>query len=335
MKMHRGQRKTGSTPSLFITVAKRDRYPVGNRGNSKKKWEKRRWAVTLFRLLSLMLPAFTSAQAEPTEVRRLVLGYSATSFYDVDVKDATAAMTVWSREIGRENGTKVESIIFKEPKALLAHYQAGGIDFAVMRTEEYLRAVKTADFTTAVTVVYGGKKTQRLLLIVHAESPFQSIKDLRNKTLALYKGDTLGPLYLSNLLMKEKLPEIPKNFSLVSEKGMAPQTVLSVFFRQSDACVINERTFDMAAELNPQLKRKLRIIGISPEFVLGLGVIRNDLAEDQREDLKKVLLTLGDTPRGKQIIAVFKSDRFVLIQPADLDSVRKLLQENDQGKTRQ
>ena len=289
----------------------------------------------LFGLLVFGLQTVSSGLAGQVEHgKKIVLAYSSNSFYDVDVKDATAAMTVWSKEIGRGHGTTVESIIFDDPTALLARFQAGKVDFAVLRSEDYLRIVKTPDFTAAVTVVYGGKKTQRVFLIVPAESPYQGLKDLRNKSLAIFKGDTLGPLYLSNLLMKEKFPEIPKYFSTVAEKGTVSQTLLSVFFGQSDACVINERTYETAAELNPQIKRKLRIINISPEFVLGLGVIRNDLDADLREKFKQTLLSLGDTPRGKQIIALFKCDGFVPIRPADLESVQKLIQENDQGKTR-
>ena len=272
------------------------------------------------------------AEAGPQD--RFVLAYSARMFYDVDQKDATAALTVYSKEIAKEHGAQVESFFYKNPEGLADALLAGKVDLAVFMSDDYARLSKKLDFDLAMTVVRGGKKTERFLILVKSDSPYHNLQDLRNRNLSLAKGDSLGLLYLDVLLLKHKLPAAAKYFSLLNETARPSQAILAVFFGQSDLCVVNEISYDLVSELNPQVKARLRSVGASPEYVLGVGIFRKNMPAEQRKILENALLNIGDSPRGKQVLTLFKTERFAPIQPGELESVRQLIRENDALRVR-
>jgi ABC-type phosphate/phosphonate transport system substrate-binding protein len=280
-------------------------------------------------MLANLLAAYPAGSADHGPEPLFVLAYSMTMFYEVEQKDATAALAVWSKEIGREKGYSVESSFYENSAKLAEDLTTGKVDFAVFRADEYARLNRKLDFDLGMTVVKGGKKTQRFFVFVRSESPYQGIKDMRNKTLSLAKGDTMGSLYLDNLLLKQKLPEKEKYFSMVHERAKASQALLAVYFGQSDLCVINEKSYEILSELNPQVRQKLRVIGMSPDLVLGVGIFRNDLRPEDKKVLQTVILTIGDTPRGRQVLTLFRTERFELIEPSDLATVRTLIAENN------
>jgi phosphonate transport system substrate-binding protein len=265
---------------------------------------------------------------------RFVLAYSARMFYDVDQKDATAALTVYSKEIAKEHGAQVESIFYKDPEGLADAFLAGKVDLAVFMSDDYARLSHKLDFDMAMSIVRGGKKTERFFILVKSDSPYHNLQDLRNQSLSRAKGDGLGLLYLDGLLLKQKLPEAAKYFSVVNETVKPSQALLAVFFGQSDVCIVNERSYDLMSELNPQVKVRLRSIGVSPEYVLGVGIFRKDMPAEKRKILENALLNIGDSPRGKQVLTLFKTERFAPILPGELESVRQLIRENDAMKVR-
>ena len=205
---------------------------------------------------------------------------------------------------------------------------------AVFMSDDYARLSKKLDFDLAMTVVRGGKKTERFLILVKSDSPYHNLQDLRNRNLSLAKGDSLGLLYLDVLLLKHKLPAAAKYFSLLNETARPSQAILAVFFGQSDLCVVNEISYDLVSELNPQVKARLRSVGASPEYVLGVGIFRKNMPAEQRKILENALLNIGDSPRGKQVLTLFKTERFAPIQPGELESVRQLIRENDALRVR-
>jgi ABC-type phosphate/phosphonate transport system substrate-binding protein len=282
-------------------------------------------------LVGLLIAHPTMAAGDGPE-RRFVMGYSVDAFYDVDQKDATAALAVWSKEIGKQQGYTVDSGFYGSSAKLAEDLASGKVDFAVFRADDYTRLHRKVDFDLGMTVVKDGKKTQKIIILVRVDSLYNTLKDLRNKTLVVAKGDTVGPLYLDNLLLQQRLPESTKYFSTIQERVKASQAVLALFFGQSDACLINEGSFAMMAELNPQVKEKLRIMHASPEFLVGLGIFRKDMFQEDRATLRKTLATLGDSARGKQVLMLFKADRFDAVEPRELESVRRLIAENDKFK---
>lgn len=289
------------------------------------------WFCLMLLNLIIAVPGL-GAEAGPQEP--YVMAYSVKMFYDVDLKDATAAMMFYSKEIAKEHGSQVEPFFYNDPEELADMVLAGKVDLAVFMSDDYARLSKKPDFDLAMTIVRRGKKTERFFILVKSASPYHNLQDLRNRKLSRAKEDSLGLLYLDTLLLKQKLPEATKFFSLINETTKPSQAILSVFFGQSDICVVNERSYDLVSEMNPQVKVRLKLIGVSPEYVLGVGIFGKNMPAERRKILENALLNIGDSPRGQQVLTLFKTERFAPIQSGELESVERLIGEWKKRKTR-
>jgi hypothetical protein len=76
-----------------------------------------------------------------------------------------------------------------------------------------------------------------------------------------------------------------------------------------------------AKEMNPQLG-KLRVLARSRPMVE--SIIATPVESlPYRNDVIEAMLSLHQSPRGRQLLTVFKTDRLVRLQPGDLDAARE------------
>jgi ABC-type phosphate/phosphonate transport system substrate-binding protein len=104
--------------------------------------------------------------------------------------------------------------------------------------------------------------------------------------------------------------------------GKSQGCVLAVFFGTVDACVVDEVNLDLAKEMNPQLAQLKVLVRSRPiiESIVATPIEPHPYLKEWKE----AMLSGHQDPRGRQILMVFKTDRVVPIQPADLDSAREL-----------
>lgn len=291
-------------------------------------------AVKLFVLLVLFFVwvAPMPVQAQEGRQKQLRVAYSDKTLLDVDVKDATAAMRTYLAELGRSVGLHAESHIYGSLDDLIKDVKTGKIDMFAVRTLDYLRSATQLRGLPAITNVRNNKSTVRYLVLVPSSAPVSKLADLRRKRMSLVRGDDVGPLFLNLQLIKAGCPEMKDFFSSIEEKPKPSQLILSVFFGQSDACLVEDTAFRTVAELNPQVGTKLKVIAESPDYMTSLSFFRPGLAEDMRKLVLDTASRLGDNPRGKQILMLFKCDSLATPKESDMDSLRAMIAEYERLK---
>ena len=256
------------------------------------------------------------------------IGYSLKTLYDVDVTDAKAALEVWCKEIGEKDGFDVTSHFYEEVNLLINDMKSGKIDCGIFNAVDYLKVRERIDFDRAFTRIRDRGKTEKYLLLVHEDSPYQDIIDLKGKKLSLMRWDEIGELFLNTLLLDERQQTIFQFFSSIDQRDKPSQVLLSVFFKQSDACIVTDLSLKMMTELNPQVGKKLRILKASPGMVMGFGFFRKNYAKEYKERIIDSILNLNESVRGKQVLLLFKSERFKEINESDMDTMKQLLLRN-------
>jgi len=239
------------------------------------------------------------------------IGASATLLgSDVNSNDARAAIKVWCDSFAHETGLRIIYPLdgFSPPELLYQKIRDGQVDAFSFPLPEYLQIAGYTDSTLLVEESYvtGGEE---YLIVVHAESGLQRISDLRGRNLVQFTGNVmcLASDWLSVLLDAGGLGPPDLYFSQITRSPKASRTVLPVFFRQSDACLVTRRVFDTMAEMNPQLAVKLRVIATSPKLVPVVIAFHKNCSLDQKERFRAALGSLGNTPSGRQILALFSS----------------------------
>jgi ABC-type phosphate/phosphonate transport system substrate-binding protein len=261
-------------------------------------------------------------QAEQGDKLRFRIGYASNSLPEIDIKDANAALEIWVKEIAKDVGASAESRIYTDVISLFKDFQNGKLDMGVTLTSDYLKAERELNAELAFSKVRGGKKTMKHLLLVHSDSDYHEIRDLKNKKIAILRKDESSEIFLNSVLLRKKLPVAKKFFMGIEEKNKPSNAILSVFFKQADACITSDTSLNTMIALNPQIGEKLRVIASSPELIETVSFFRRGFEEKYKQIVMNLSQKLQDHPRGQQILLLFQVDRLVKTKESDLDITR-------------
>lgn len=281
--------------------------------------------------LILMLLAVTPAYAQNSQ-RESELRFGLTSSLiesDVNVDDALAATRVWAATMGKGIGlwTKSDAVIYDGPASLQEAVNNGETDIVALGTHEYLEIQDSLKAIPTLAYVTAGQVENQYLILVHRESPFKSIADLRNQRIAWTKAgrSTMVPLWLEVLLYENGIRENIKFFRETKEVQKPSQVILPIFFKQFESGIVLKSSYETAVALNPQVGRQTRVLATSPKLVMLLVCMRATLSPEKRDQYIRQALRLHETPSGLQSFSLFKIDRLVPWNPSYLDNVRELL----------
>jgi ABC-type phosphate/phosphonate transport system substrate-binding protein len=282
-----------------------------------------------FVIAAVIIASPFSAHAEGKYKGRFILGYAMKTLYDVDMKDAQAAFNLWGKELGDQSKVQVDIRMYDTTEDLMKDFRQKIIDFAMVKTIDYFNIQNKDNIDTehVLTNVRNGEKGHKYLMLVRSDTPFSHIKDLRQKKISVVKWDEIGMLYLDVFLMKNKFPGTNSFFASVEDKYKVSQVALSVFFGQADACLIPDVNYKTITELNPQIKLQMRALTSSENMLAGVGFFRQDYDDVLKKIVLNAILNMGNTARGKQILLLFKSEKFTIVEAKDIEPVGNLLKD--------
>jgi phosphonate transport system substrate-binding protein len=260
------------------------------------------------------------------------IAFSAGLFADVNMTDALAATKVWTTAIVRKKGfdSPAEPTIFNDTAWITDALKNQRVDIAVLLSREYLEIREKVPLTPHFVPRRRGRIEEECLLLVHRLSGINSAEDLSGKDILLLlsaKGG-MGRTWLENSLIEKGFPSMEKFFGKVTGMQKASRTVLPVYFRQVDACLVTRDGFETMAELNPQLKNDLKIIATSPAFLPAILCTRANYESPYKNPALEALRDLHTEPGGQQLLIMFKIDDLVPFESRYLDSARQLIAQN-------
>jgi phosphonate transport system substrate-binding protein len=278
-------------------------------------------------LVVLLLNCSLAVASDDSPLFRI--GFSHTLFTDVNENDAKAALKVWSQVIARERGftSDPETRIFPDTAELLRTLQTKRVDAVGITTLEYAAVIREVQFAPIFICCTGGKNREQYLVLVHRDSNLHQLSDLHGRSLTFHQNARacLAQPWLDTLMIEETGKTIADWVGKVTQAPKLSQTVLPVFFRQNDACVVTLGEFETMCELNPQIGQRLKILARSPEVVTTVFCFRADYDPVFKEQIMASLRDLHNTPAGQQVLTIFQSERIEDQPVSCLDSTLALL----------
>jgi len=259
---------------------------------------------------------------------RLYEVVSSKVLHNVNRTDAQAALTVWAELMGKQKGflldTKVD--IVDTVGELIARLNSRSVDVLAVCVTEFLELESLHLVIPVFTSGRGarGESHFSYVVVVKSSSTATGIAGLRGKNVLVFSRtlENAGIAWLDVLLGKERLGRTSSFFASMKVTDKSQGCILPVFFGTVDACVVDEVNLDLAKELNPQLGQLKVLVRSRPiiETVIATPV----WSLPYENEWKESMLSAQQSPQGRQIMMVFKADRAVPIQPADLDAAREL-----------
>jgi len=281
----------------------------------------------------LFTAALVAAQDEGTRHHpapfRIAL--SSGTFVEVNHNDAQAAVMAWAKTILNQRGivTQVETRIFKKIEELAEALKNRQADAAAMLAEEFMRMAAKPDAVFLST--RNNSFTERYVLLVHRSGGIDAVDQLLGRKLLLHNNPkmSLAAAWLDTLLASHSLGFPEEVFGSMTQIENASKAVLRVFFRQADACVVTANVFDIVSELNPQVRKELRVIAISPDVIPTLFFFRPGYTAEVKDRLEDALVALHESPAGQQVLMIFQGDRMEKHPISCLESSQQLVEKAD------
>ncbi|MGC8908370.1 MAG: phosphate/phosphite/phosphonate ABC transporter substrate-binding protein [Desulfomonilaceae bacterium] len=221
-----------------------------------------------------------------------------------------------------ERATLVQRKTYAEVNQGLA---SGVIDVAFICTGPYVVARKTDEVRLLAVPQVRGKTTYQAHLIVNANSSFRNLQDLRGKTFAFTDPDS-NTGRLVPVAWLSQMGEKPETFfeKTVYTYGH-DNSILAVSRNLVDGAAVDGLVWEYLREKSPEAVDKTRVIKKSEPYGIPPVVCSRHLDSQKQERIQKMLLTMHDDHRGREILRQLMIDRFVIPEKGLYDSAATLL----------
>jgi hypothetical protein len=269
----------------------------------------------LLMLFLVCLQASASPAAPPQEP--LKLGFYLPSIRDVNQADLKISLGVWVTEIGKPLGLTVTTTTYADIAAMrqaldraeMNFFSGPGMELAeVFAPEEirsgYARRNKGVD--------------EGIALLVSKDAGIKRFADLRNKRLSRLSNDRLSDIFLEVQCIKAAGMAC-RDFLQMKEEKRDIQSVYNVFFGRADAALVSLATLRTANELNPQVGQRLQVLLDWKAKALMFGMMTRHTQDAYRTLILNSVTESMKTPRGRQILELFKTD---YLEPVDAEALQ-------------
>jgi ABC-type phosphate/phosphonate transport system substrate-binding protein len=260
------------------------------------------------------------------------IGFSSKAFVNVPREDIRVAVRILSQKVAKNTVGSADSRIYDSTAEIEQDLKAKKLDAVALTPEDFFEiSSRTPIEPVMVTATDKGHEVE-LILLTRKDSGICSFHELKNRIIAVpARIVQYGNMYFTwveILLMRETYKSIEQYFSTVRETKTPSLSLMQVFFRQADACVVTSQIFELTAELNPQIVRELKVIERVGKLSGGILVLRPDLPGDRKQKLLRSLRTIHEDPEGRQLFLLFQLNRLVPYRPEFLQATAAFFAEH-------
>jgi ABC-type phosphate/phosphonate transport system substrate-binding protein len=276
--------------------------------------------VISFLLLILFVGVgqFTALASESSEIsgadaRSTILAGMPVVFFEssINFNEASKGLDMWIDEMCLldENSPNIELVYFENRNELYSQVLKNQVGLLFLPSTYYARLKDHIRLQPLGMCAEPDGHGVRFLLLVNKKSGWKNVSDLQGKNLTVISNigfDITGKEWLRDVLERNNLPKIYEYFSHVEREPKASKAIVRLFFNQIDACLVNERSFKIAAELNPQLKTQLVPVAMSEPLMNVVMCCTDSVSDKDAQYIREKALKLQEMPKGKQILKLFR-----------------------------
>ena len=166
-------------------------------------------------------------------------------------------------------------------------------------------------------------------VIVHRDSPYQSLGDLRGKSWACNEPSSHSGCNLIRYHMAVRGMD-GAYFRQITESGSHQNSLAMVLDGRIDATAIDSTVLELELRLRPELRQWIRIIETLGPSPIPPAVISSLVPETVKQALRDALLMMHEDAEGRRILAGPGVAHFVEVSDSDYDPIRRMAREANQ-----
>lgn len=257
-------------------------------------------------------PIESGSQTSAAAIEDARFGFIQSVLGSINENDAKTAIRVWADSMLKELEIPARPLVatYKDTRQIRTQLGGKQVDILCLSTLQWFALRDLIDEDNLLAVQASGTIQEKYVILVHQTSSANSIKDLKGKRLSawVYPRTALSCTWLSSFMAKKGLGQAEDFFKKVSWVKKINKTVLPVFFKQSDACLVSLKGLGIMAELNPQISKQLKIIEKSPPYIPIIFCFRKDYQSRVKQIMLDNLQAFVDSAAGGQLLTIFQMD---------------------------
>ena len=284
---------------------------------------KRSWIICLCLFIFLGVNIGGAARAEGSESASTTtpIRFGLTA---VVVRENLRFLDQWAYYLSQQLGQPVEFVRRRSYREVMDMLESGSLDFAWICGFPYVQK-RDPEFIKLISVpIYKGKPLYHSFIIVHNDSPYRSLDDLKGKTFAYSDPESNSGFLYPQYLLAQKGSNKETFFRQTFFTFNHSETIEAVAERFADGGAVDSYIWEYLKEFRPDLVNKTRIINRSPTFGFPPLVARIGVNLETVWRMKKVIMGMNDDPDGRPFLKGLKLDRFEEFSPGIFDNIRKM-----------
>ncbi len=271
---------------------------------------------TAMKRLLIFLPLFlvlstAGVQSENNDVKSFRMGLSSNTLGTIKPNDYMASFKSWATMVGKEHGLpmKAEARLVDVDEHLRNILLNDQLD-ALTLTVQDLMFLKVQPVNIFVARQENEIRVQ-YVVIVHKNSSITDLEGLKGGKIITHNSIqmVLARPWLEVLLAGHARGPLNRWLADLTVTENPSKCILQVFFRQAHAALVTKKAFELACELNPQLRKDLNVLSVSQPFIPNLFIFRPSYRGQYRDKLETAIVNLHTTPGGRQILSISQSSR--------------------------
>jgi phosphonate transport system substrate-binding protein len=274
-------------------------------------------AVLLFLGLLLFADAIAPVQAEqalPTKSIRF--GLTA-----VVVKENLRFLDRWAQYLSGKLGQPVEFVRRRSYREVMDLLESGGLEFAWICGYPFVQK-RDPEFLELLAVpAYQGEPLYHSFIIVHRDSPYETLDDLQGKVFAFSDPESNSGFLYPQSVLATRLETPGSFFRQTFFTFSHAETVEAVAEQVADGGAVDSYIWEYLSAFRPEVAEKTRVIQRSPRFGFPPLVSRLGTETGLVDRMRSVLKGMNSDPQGQAFLAGLMLDGFEDHPPSLFDSI--------------
>ena len=227
--------------------------------------------------------------------------------------------------IGQQFGRPIEMVQRKTYGEINQLLGSGQIDLAFICAGPYISGKSAYDFKALAVPVIRGEPFYKAYLIVHRDSQYERLEDLRDKVFAFTDPESNTGKLVPTFWLRQK-GETPEGFFKRSIYTFShDNSIMAVSGSLVDGAAVHSQVWEYLNRRMPAQTEQTRVIQSSMAFGNPPMVASRHLEARLRDRIQNLLLEMHTTDRGKAILSELMIDRFIPIEETWYQPILKMM----------
>jgi len=274
-------------------------------------------------MTSLLMNA-AHAIAPTKETMRIAVHLGA--MRDVSRADVEVSMKVWANELMAALEVPAEVNLYADLPDIRRDMASGRVNFVIADPISFIRNFALDELADGFGAVGVGEDS--MVLIARKSLGISGLSDLRGKRVVLLSESEVPDLWLEVMCVRTFKRSCERASLDISQEKLSQRQVLKVFFGKADVALVRSRSFEIAADLNPQLRQQLAVVTRVPLYPGAIGLFSSSVSREFRDYVMSKVSRFDREPRARQIMEILRNEQVGRISKQLLEPIQLLLVEH-------